>query len=169
MQMRVRALSTVALVLVLSGCERKREDCVAVLKIRLDNLSGMEQRQLKEVGMREFIWNHWRERKCATLFLESISKEGKETDSKFEIKLLPAGTLAMVVTIKRARYGYLGQVFWHEEANFDVYTVERVLPNNPYFLSANSKVEVLSENANLSGSDYCLRFKGWGNEVVSFF
>lgn len=75
----------------------------------------------------------------------------------------------MVVTNKRARYGYQGQVFWHEDAKYDVYTIERVQPNNPYLLTVNSKVEILPENANLSASEYCLRFKGWGNEVVSFF
>ncbi len=58
---------------------------------------------------------------------------------------------------------------WHESAKYDIYTVERVQPNNPYSLNANSKVEVLPENATLSGSDYCLRFKGWGNDVFSFF
>jgi hypothetical protein len=129
----------------------------------------MTQRQAKQAEMREFIWNHWRERKCATLLLKSISKEGKETDSNFAIKLIPGGSLALVVTIKGARYGYQGQVFWHQDGKYDVYTVERVQPNNPYVLNANSKVEVLPENANLLGSDYCLRFKGWGNEVVSFF
>jgi hypothetical protein len=52
-----------------------------------------------------------------------------------------------------------------------VYTVERVKPNVPEWLGLNprSKVEVLPEGANLSGSDYCLRFTGWGNEVLSFF
>lgn len=119
--------------------------------------------------MREFLWNHWRDRKCAKLVLKSISKEGKETDSHFEIKLLPSATLAMVVTINRARYGYQGQVHWQEDAKYDVYTVERVQSNNPYLLNPNSKVEVLSRNSELPGSDWCLRFKGWGNEVVSFF
>jgi len=119
--------------------------------------------------MREFLWSHWHERKCATLLLKSISKEGKETDANYDIKLLPAATLVMVVTINRARYAYQGQVFWHETDKYDIYTVERVQPNNPYALNANSKVEVLPENATLSGSDYCLRFKGWGNDVLSFF
>jgi len=163
----------IALALFLSllscGCERKRPDCATPLEIRLDNLTGAPQRHLKEAEMREFIWKHWRERSCATLVLESISKEGKETDSNFEIKPLPSGALAMAVTIKRARYGDQGQVSWHEDAKYDVYTVERVQPNNPYLLNLNSKVQVLPENASLSGSDYCLRFKGWGNEVVSFF
>jgi hypothetical protein len=169
MIMRVGAVLTLLLSLPLCGCERKRADCDTPLDIRLDNLTGMTQRHLKEVEMREFIWNHWRERKCATLLLASVSKEGKETDSNFEIRLLPAGTLTMAVTVKRAKYGYQGQVFWHEDSKYDVYTVERVQPNNPYLLNVNSKVDVLPVNANLSGSDYCLRFKGWGNEVLSFF
>jgi hypothetical protein len=153
----------------LCGCERKRANCTTPMEIRLDNLTGVKQRRLKEADMREFIWKHWRERSCATLLLESVSKEGKETDSSFEIKLLPAGALAMVVTIKRASYGDRGQVSWHEDAKYDIYTIERVQPNNPYLLSLNSKVEILPENTSLLGSDYCLRFKGWGNEVVSFF
>ncbi len=169
MEMRVGAVLILLLSLLMCGCERKQAGCATRLEIRLDNLTRITQRHLKEVETREFVWNHWRERKCATLLLESVSKEGKETDSDFEIKPLPAGRLAMVVTIKRARYGYQGQVFWHENDKYDVYTIERVKPNNPDLLNVNSKVEVLPENANLSGFDYCLRFKGLGNEVVSFF
>jgi hypothetical protein len=168
METRVAAVSMLLLSLLSCGCESKRPVCAAHLEVRLDNLTGTLQRDLKHVEMREFIWSHWRERQCATLLLKSISKEGKESDSSFEISVLPAGTLVMVVTNKHARYGYQGQVFWREDSKYDVYTVERVQPNNPYSLSVNSKVEVLPENANLSGSDYCLRFKGWGNEVMSF-
>jgi hypothetical protein len=167
--MRVGTVLVLLVSLLLCGCERKRADCAASLEIRLDNVIGMTQRHLREVEMREFLWSHWHERKCATLLLKSISKEGKEADANYEIKLLPATKLVMVLTVNRARYGYQGQVFWHEIAKYDVYTVERVQPNNPYSLNANSKVEVLPENANPSGSDYCLRFKGWGNEVLSFF
>jgi hypothetical protein len=167
--MEIRVGAVFMLLLLLCGCERKPAVCAARLQIRLDNLTEVTERPLKEAAMREFIWNHWREKKCATLLLGSISKEGKETDSSFEIKPLSAGTLAMVVTIKRASYGFQGQVFWHESDKYDVYAVERAKPNNPYSLSLNSKVEVLPENADLSGFDYCLRFKGWGNEVISFF
>jgi hypothetical protein len=152
--------------LLLWGCQKKRSDCAASLEIRLDNDIGMTQRNLKEAQMRAFLWSHWREKKRATLLLKSISKEGKETDASYEIKVLPAATLVMVVTVNRARYGYLGQMFWNHAANYDVYTVERVQPPNPYQLSENSKVEILPDNATLP---YCLRFKGWDNEVESFF
>jgi len=159
---------TLVIFLVLCGCQKKQEDC-AKLEVRLDRLIGMTQGKAKKAEMREFLWNHWHNGSCATLLLKSISLEGKETDDIYEIKLLPAATLAMVVTTNRASYGYQGQVFWHEVAKYDVYTVERVQPNSPYLLNATSKVEILSDNAKLSGSEYCLRFKGWGNEVESFF
>ncbi|MBZ5599901.1 MAG: hypothetical protein LAN83_16435 [Acidobacteriia bacterium] len=128
----------------------------------------MTERQFRQAQMREFLWKNWRERRCATLHLKSVSKEGKETDADYEIRPLPT-TLMMVVTINHARYGYQGQVFWHQDGKYDVYSMERVRPNNLYLLNPNSKVEILADNATLSGSDYCLRFAGWGNEVLSFF
>ena len=169
MGMRTGTGLTLLLSLLLCGCERKAADCAAPLETRIDNLAGMAERQLKQAEMREFLWSHWRGKQCATLLLEAISKEGMETDSSFEIKVLPVGTTVMVVTIKRATYGYQEQVFWHEVAKDEIYTVERVQPSNPYLLNEDSKVAVLPDSSNLSGSDYCLRFKGWGNELVSFF
>ena len=166
--MRGGAILALFLSLLLSACDRKNADCSPTLETRLDNVIGGTERQRREIQMREFLWNNWRERKCATLHLKSVSKEGKETDADYEIRSLPA-TLMMVVTINRARYGYQGQAFWHQDGKYDVYTIERVKPNNPYLLNPSSKVEVLPDSANLSGSDYCLRFTGWSNEVLSFF
>lgn len=168
MKIRARTVMTLVVLLALCGCRKKQEDC-AKLEVRRDRLTWITQGEMKQAEMREFLWNHWHNGRCATLLLKSISLEGKETDDIYEIKLLPAATLAMVVTTNRASYGYQGQVFWHEIARYEAYTVERVQPNNPYLLNANSKVEILPDNAHLSGSEYCLRFKGWGNEVESFF
>ncbi len=159
---------TLGVFLVLCGCQKKHEDCAA-LEIRFDNSTGMTQGRLNMAKMREFLWSHWRARTCAKLLFEGFSKEGKETDDLFEIKLLPATTLVMVVTTNRASYGYQGQVLWHEVAKYDVYTVERVQPNNIQWPNLNSKVEVLPADADLSGADYRLRFKGWGDQVESFF
>ena len=169
MRMLPRTVAAVMVSLLLFGCERKRADCGPDLEIRIDNTIGMTQRQLRIAEAREFLWNHWHERKCATLLLKSISKEGKETDTNYEVKLLPAASPVMLVTGSHARYGYQGQVFWRESPKYEVYTVERVQPNNPYLLNPSSNVEVLPENAILQGSDYCLRLKGWGSEVLSFF
>lgn len=168
-----RQLGAVAILLMLlvpCACERKAQDCGTTLEVRLDNVIGITERQLRQTQMHEFIWKNWRERRCATLHLKSISKEGKETDTEFEIRPVPT-TLIMVVTINLARYGYEGQVYWHQDGKYDVHTVERVKPNMPEWLALNpgSKVEVLPEGANLSGSYYCLRLTGWGNEVLSFF
>ncbi len=86
------------------------------MEVRLDRLTAIAQGKLKKSEMRAFLWRHWRNRECATLLLKSISLEGKETDTEYEIKRLPAATLVMVVTTKYASYGYQGQVFWHELA-----------------------------------------------------
>jgi hypothetical protein len=168
-----RHLGAVAILLVslfLGASDRRKKDCGTTLEVRLDNVIGTTERELRQARMHEFIWKNWRERKCATLHLKSISKEGKETDADYEIRPLP-GTLIMAITINRARYDYNGQIFWHQDGKYDVYTVERVKPNKPEWLSLNpsSKVELPPESANLSGSDYCLRLTGWGNEVLSFF
>lgn len=84
------------------ACERKTGDSGPTLDVRLDNVIGGMERQRRAVQMREFLWNNWRDRKCATLHLKSISKEGKETDADYEVRILPASTLVMIVTIKRA-------------------------------------------------------------------
>jgi len=154
--------------LLLCGCRRNDSRC-AKLDIRLDNVIGITERHLREVEMREFLWTHWHERKCATILLKSVSKEGKKSDTSYEIKFLPAATPVMIVTVNQARYGYLGQVVWRQVAKFDVYAVERIQPSNSCLLNANSTVEVLPDTLPLTGSDYCLRFKGWNNEVESFF
>ena len=168
-----RQLGAVAILLMplfICACERKTHDCGTPLEVRLDNLIGTTERQLRQAQMHEFIWKNWLENRCATLHVKSISKEGKETDTDFEIRPLPS-TPIMVVTINRARYGDQGQVYWHQDSKYDVYTLERVKPNMPEWLGLNpgSKVEVLLQSDNLSGTDYCLRFTGWGNEVLSFF
>jgi hypothetical protein len=167
-----RHLGVVAILLgslILGACDR-HQDRGTTLEVRLDNVIGTTERELRQARMHEFIWKNWRERKCATLHLKSISKEGKETDADYEIKTLP-GTLIMVVAINRARYGNNGQIFWHQDAKYDVYTIDRVRPNKPEWLSLNpsSRVELPPDSASLSGSDYCLRLTGWGNEVLSFF
>lgn len=168
-----RHLGAVALLLVfllLGACERQKQDGGTTLEVRLDNVIGATERELRQAQMHEFIWKNWREKKSATLHLKSISKEGKETNADYEIRPL-TGMLMMVVTINRARYGSNGQVFWHQDGKYDVYTIERVRPNKPEWLGLNprSKIEFPPESASLSGSDYCLRLTGWGNEVLSFF
>lgn len=168
-----RQLGAVAILLVslfLGVCHQPKQDGGTTLEVRLDNVIGETERELRQAQMHEFIWRNWRGKKAATLHLKSVSKEGKKTDTDYEIRPV-TGTLVMVVTINRARYGYNGQVFWHQDGKYDVYTIERVRPNKPEWLSLSpsSKVELLPESASLSGSDYCLRLTGWGNDLLSFF
>jgi hypothetical protein len=118
--------------------------------------------------MREFLWSHWRARTSAKLLATYISKEGKETDASFEIKLIPPSTLILQITDTRYRYGYNGQVFKHSQAEDDIYTVERVSPSQPCPSDVTARITVLPSSAALSGDDYCLRLIGWGNEVKSF-
>ncbi len=166
----VGAIAILLTYLLLCACQRNEQTCGTRLEVRFDNVIGMPERQLRLSQMHEFIWKNWRERKCATLLLKSVSKEGKETDADYQIRPL-SGTLIMVVTINRAQYRYQGQVFWHQDGKYEVDTVERVRPNRPDWLVLNprSKVEVLPDGENLSGADYCLRFTRRNGEVLSFF
>lgn len=170
MQKHLRAAVILVVPVFFCSCETQNQVRPAALEVRLDYVIGMKERQLRQAQMREFIWNNWCARKSATLHLKFVSKEGKETDADYEIRPL-LGTIIMVVTINRARYGYQGQVFWHQDRKYDVFTVERVKPNEPEWLMQNpgSKLESVPEGANLSGADYCLRLIGWGNAVLSFF
>jgi hypothetical protein len=84
MRMRVGAILTLLFSLAFCTCETKRQDTSPTLDVRLDNVIGGPERQLRQIQMREFLWNNWHDRKPATLHLKSISKEGKETDADYE-------------------------------------------------------------------------------------
>jgi hypothetical protein len=155
----------VLMVLSLSTCVKRATEPAPTMRVRFDNETPLDARRSQRAAMRDYLWTHWRERRPAALVVTHISKEGKQTDSSYEIKFVPPTTFLLHVADTRYRYGYNGQVFKYEEAKHDIYTVERVLPSEPCPFDLNATVEVLPDNARLSGFDYCLRFTGWGDEI----
>jgi hypothetical protein len=168
MTSRVSIITVVSITLTLIACAKRPVPQPPTLEVRLDNLNVAEHEH-KRSEMRIFLWEHWRSRQPAVLLLTSISKEGKRADTRFEIKNTPPGPLLLQVTVTGYRYGYNGQAFANEKIAYDIYTVERVLPDNCFLLRTDSIVEVLPENSNHPAGDYCLRLMGWGDRVESYF
>jgi hypothetical protein len=163
-----RACIFIVVTAVLVSCQTKRAAQIDVLTVKLDNLIGMEQRRAKWIEMRGFLWAHWAERKPANLFLTTVSKEGRTTHAEYRIALL-SGVLMLKVTFVRDRIGYQGQVIPKPEGGYDAYTVERVLSKNPHGVGEDARVTVLAGDALVSPADYWLRFKGWGNALITYF
>lgn len=167
--MTQRACIIVAIVAaVLISCEsaRSRTD---ELSIKLDNLTTMEGYNIRRAEMRQFLWNHWAQRKPANLFLTAVSKEGMTTHSEYRISLLPGDTLLLKVTLVRDRTGYQGQVIPRDDGGYDAYTVERVQSKNPFGVGAEAKVTVLPRNADVPAKDYWLQIKGWNDTLITYF
>jgi hypothetical protein len=155
--------------LAMINCVRESAHSIATLRLRLDNKTGAAERRSRQARMREFLWDHWRGKQQAWLMATYISKEGKQTDVQYDIRLVRPSTWIMVVTTTRYRYGHNGQIFRHEDDKYDIYSVERVKPDKSHLLTRESRVEVLPTDARYDRDEYCLRLIGWGGEVQSFF
>jgi hypothetical protein len=158
----------VAVVVSFLSCKTRRAEA-DLLTIKLDNFTGMEEHNAKWVEMRAFLWNHWAERKPASLFLTTVSKEGKTTHAEYKIAVLPGNSLILRVSFVRDRIGYQGQVIPKSEDGYEAYTVERVESENPFGVGPESKVSVLPSNTAVPPTKYWLRFKGWGDALIRYF
>ncbi|PYX19762.1 MAG: hypothetical protein DMG82_24545, partial [Acidobacteria bacterium] len=45
------------------------------LTVKLDSHTSRQECDAKQIEMRQFLWNHWSQRKPATLALTAVSKE----------------------------------------------------------------------------------------------
>ncbi|HSZ61738.1 MAG TPA: hypothetical protein VK828_08060 [Terriglobales bacterium] len=140
-----------------------------VLTVKLDNVIGMEERRTKTNEMREFLWNHWIQRKPASLMLTAVSKEGKVTHSKYKITSLPGNSVLLKVTFVRDRIGAQGQVIPKPDGGYEAYTVERVESENPFGSGPEAKVTLLRSYAAVPSAKYWLRFKGWNDVLITYF
>ena len=119
--------------------------------------------------LREFLWNHWIQRKPANLLLTADSKEGKVTHSEYKITLLPGNSLLLKVTFVRDRIGAQGQVIPKPDGGYEAYTVERVESENPFAVGPEAKVTLLRSDAAVPAAKYWLRFKGWNELLITYF
>jgi hypothetical protein len=122
------------------------------LAVKLDSHTSRQERDAKQTEMREFLWNHWSQRKPATLALTAMSKEGKAVHSEYRIILLRGNTLMMKVSFVADRYGYQGQVIPKAQAGYEVYKVDRVKSDPP---GAKAKLTPLPDNAVVPPTKYC--------------
>jgi hypothetical protein len=129
----------------------------------------MEEHNAKRAEMRQFLWNHWIQRKPGDLFLASVSKEGKTTDSEYRISRLSGDTLLLKATFVRDRTGYQGQVIPKDDGGYEAYTIDRVQSKNPFGVGAEAKVTVLPRNAGVPTEDYWLQIKGWNDTLITYF
>ena len=140
-----------------------------VLTVKLDNVISMQERRTKTNEMREFLWNHWIQKKPASLMLTAVSKEGKLTHSEYKITLLPGNSLLLKVTFVRDRIGAQGQVIPKPDGGYEAYTVERVESENPFAVGPEAKVTLLRSDAAVPAAKYWLRFKGWNELLITYF
>jgi hypothetical protein len=152
--------------LVFTSCEKKSEDS---LTVKLDNLTSMSERTAKIADMREFLWEHWHNRKCGKLMLTAVSKEGSVSHSEYRISMIPVSTMRLRVTGIRDHIGYQGQVIPRPTGEYETYMIDRVISENPYGVGEKSKVTVLPDDAILASSKFWLRFEDWNGNLIGYF
>lgn len=139
------------------------------LTITLDNVISGQERHTRTNEMREFLWTHWIQRKPASLMLTAVSKEGKVSHSEYKVTLLPGNSVLLKVTFVRDRIGAQGQVIPKPDVGYEAYTVERVESDNPFGVGPEAKVTILRSDAAVPATKYWLRFKGWNDELITYF
>ncbi len=164
----LRACILILFVAILASCEKRGADEADTLAVRADNVIPHEQQRANGLKMKEFLWNHWSQRRPATLLLTSVTKEGSKYRSEYKIIILPGNTLVLKVAIIHDRIGAQGQVIPKLEGGYEAYTVERVQSDSP-IIGPESKVTVLRNDAVVAPENYRLRFRGWGGDVVAYF
>jgi len=159
---------SILFVATLVSCEKRGADEDDTLAVRADNVIPYAQKHANMLKMREFLWNHWLQRRPATLLFTSVSKEGSKYRSEYKIIILPGNTLTLKVASIHDRIGAQGQVIPKPEGGYEAYTVERVQSDSP-IIGPESKVTVLRSDAVVPPESYRLRFRGWGGDVIDYF
>ena len=136
------------------------------LTVKLDSHTSRQECDAKQIEMRQFLWNHWSQRKPATLALTAVSKEGKAVHSEYRIVLLPSNTLMMKVSFVADRYGHQGQVIPKAQGGYEVYKVDRVKSDPP---GVKAKLTPLPDNTVVPPTKYWLRFRGWNDVPITYF
>jgi hypothetical protein len=85
-----------------------------------------------------------------------------------KIQHLPGNTFMLRVSFERDHIGYQGQVITKSDGGYEAYTIERVQSENPFGVGVESKITVLPDNAS-SPPKFSLRFKGWGDPLITYF
>jgi hypothetical protein len=101
--------------------------------------------------------------------LTAVSKEGKVSHSEYKVTLLPGNSVLLKVTFVRDRIGAQGQVIPKPDVGYEAYTVERVESDNPFGVGPEAKVTILRSDAAVPATKYWLRFKGWNDELITYF
>lgn len=166
--MLTRACIMIVVAIALFSCERTRVQ-TDELTVKLENLTPMGERDVKQAQMRQFLWDHWIERRPANLFLTTVSKEGVPTHSEYRISLFPGGTFLLEARFVRDRIGAQGQVIPKEDSGFEACVIERVQSENPFGVGPESRVTVLPRDNDVPPEGYWLRFKGWNDTLITYF
>lgn len=132
----------------------------------------------RDLEAREFIWEHWLEKKCGKVLLTAWSREGERTDSKYEIKASGRGAMILKVDITRYRNAVSvadGRSLstsvevpttMRDLISYAAVNMERVLPKAPYSVTT---AKVIRGDSHLSPSKYRLRFKDKEGIVIGDF
>lgn len=113
---------------------------------------------------RDFLWRHWSERRCGTLFLTAFSREGQRTDSIYTLEPGPKEAMLLKVTLHRSAVAQLHTPA--ETISNIANVVERVKPEIPSHVET---ARTIRGDDPLPPSAYRLRFKDEQGKVITDF
>ena len=132
--------------------------CKDTLSVRLGHTTETQADEEKSSAKaREFIWRHWTEKRCGKLLVRALSKEGVESTSHEKIQLLVGRAPVFIASISRSD---------GSTSSFHAYSVERVIPEVPYFAET---ARVVPTNKVIPPSQYRLRFRDKGGKLITDF
>lgn len=82
-------------------------------------------RRKLEAKVREFVWEHWHNRRLGFLSVRRYSKEGEPSTSHFFIESKDGGAWQVRVVIKRIIVERRSKHRQHESVTYDAYVLER--------------------------------------------
>ena len=166
--------AAVALLFLPQAHLRAEQQCGDVMRVELRASEGTA----KHEEARKFLWQHWINKQCGSLFVKSWSREGVKNESQYQIQVVAPKNVMMSVHMSRANdpsapvdalavpaTGAVGTAP-PETRFYEVYSVERVKPEVPFILE---RAKRIPDNKIVPASKYLLRFKDKSGKVIADF
>jgi len=87
-------LSVLVLMVCLPGAARGQDKvCNDTMQLKLTNLDTDRAQRLALA--RDFLWQHWADKKCGELFITAVTLEGGPTEQQYAISIAPSGEMLL--------------------------------------------------------------------------
>ncbi|MGA2219916.1 MAG: hypothetical protein ABSG51_17635 [Terracidiphilus sp.] len=158
-------LAAIAFVLLLTGASLygQSPECKDILHAELSFLPK-QPGSVTENDARDFLWKHWHEGTCGTLFLTAFSREGQRTDSVYILEPERKEGTVLKVTLRRSAIPQLHVSA--ESISYVAHVVERVEPQIPYNVDT---AKTIQADGPLPPSEYQLRFRDEQGRIIGEF